>query len=198
MTEDYEARQDQWIEDNDIKIGDTVRVLGEYKDYTDGWSNSWTQEMTDCIGKEYTIGSTQLGANGIKLMTLDQNYWFCFPYFVLEPVKQKQEKDELREYLDGLTSFEIDNIKAFLNAKEKPWNVDEKEPTDNVNHPPHYKQHPSGVECIQITEHFGFCIGNAIKYLWRAKLKGKEEEDLRKAIWLIEREIKNLTGEEVK
>jgi Protein of unknwon function (DUF3310) len=60
---------------------------------------------------------------------------------------------------------------------------------DLVNHPPHYTQHPSGVECIQITEHFNFCVGNAIKYLWRAGLKDDTIQDLRKAIWYTEREI---------
>jgi hypothetical protein len=60
---------------------------------------------------------------------------------------------------------------------------------DNVNHPKHYTNHPSGVECIEITEHMNFCIGNAIKYLWRAGLKGEQIEDLRKARWYIDREI---------
>jgi hypothetical protein len=60
---------------------------------------------------------------------------------------------------------------------------------DSVNHPKHYTEHPSGVECIEITEHMGFCIGNAIKYLWRAGLKGEQIEDLRKARWYIDREI---------
>lgn len=62
-------------------------------------------------------------------------------------------------------------------------------PADMVNHPPHYTNHPSGVECIQITEHYGFCIGSAIKYLWRAGLKGDAVEDLKKAVWYINREI---------
>ncbi len=65
--------------------------------------------------------------------------------------------------------------------------------TDNVNHPKHYTSHPSGVECIEVAEHFNFCIGNALKYLWRADLKGSEVEDLRKARWYIEREIKRRT-----
>ena len=62
--------------------------------------------------------------------------------------------------------------------------------TDPVNHPKHYNSHPSGVECIQITRHMGFNIGNAIKYLWRADEKGAAIEDLRKAVWYIEDEIK--------
>ncbi len=60
---------------------------------------------------------------------------------------------------------------------------------DAVEHPPHYTKHPSGVECITITEHMGFNLGNAVKYVWRADLKGDAIEDLRKARWYIEREL---------
>ena len=60
---------------------------------------------------------------------------------------------------------------------------------DRVNHPPHYTSHPSGIECIQVTEHMGFNLGNAIKYIWRADLKADAIEDLRKAKWYIEREL---------
>ena len=60
---------------------------------------------------------------------------------------------------------------------------------DQVNHPKHYINHPSGVECITITEHMSFNLGNAIKYIWRADLKGNAEQDLQKAIWYINREI---------
>ncbi len=59
---------------------------------------------------------------------------------------------------------------------------------DMVNHPPHYTQHPSGVECIQVTEHMNFCLGNAIKYLWRTDHKNGLE-DLKKARWYLDREI---------
>lgn len=45
---------------------------------------------------------------------------------------------------------------------------------DNINHPSHYTSHPSGIECIDIAEHHDFCIGNAIKYLWRAGLKSED------------------------
>lgn len=64
---------------------------------------------------------------------------------------------------------------------------------DSVNHPSHYTQHPSGVECIQITEHMGFNDGNAIKYIWRAGLKSADPvQDLKKAVWYLEREIMRL------
>ncbi len=67
---------------------------------------------------------------------------------------------------------------------------------DMVNHPPHYTSHPSGVECIQVTEHMNFCIGNAMKYLWRADLKG-HIEDLEKAAWYVAREIERRKAQAV-
>jgi hypothetical protein len=76
---------------------------------------------------------------------------------------------------------------------------------DPVSHPAHYTSDPSGVECITITRHRNFNIGNAIKYLWRAGLKqsgivqpgdgDKQIEDLEKARWYIADEIKRLKGD---
>ena len=44
---------------------------------------------------------------------------------------------------------------------------------DRIN-PDYYKSHPSGVECIDIIKHYDFCIGNVIKYVWRAGLKKEQ------------------------
>ncbi len=63
---------------------------------------------------------------------------------------------------------------------------------DPVNRPRHYTQHPSGVECIAVAEHMNFCRGNAVKYIWRAGEKGCAIEDLKKARWYLDREIKRL------
>ncbi len=68
---------------------------------------------------------------------------------------------------------------------------------DNVNHPPHYNNSQAKcecgrrIECIDVTRHLSFNIGNAIKYLWRCDLKSSPIEDLRKAVWYIQDEIKN-------
>lgn len=63
----------------------------------------------------------------------------------------------------------------------------------SVEHPPHYTQHPSGVECIQITEHMNFNLGNAVKYIWRAGIKSSNAtQDLKKSIWYLEREINRI------
>lgn len=63
------------------------------------------------------------------------------------------------------------------------------QPGSAVNHPAHYNAHPSGIECIDVVEHMGFNVGNAVKYLWRADLKGNALEDLEKARWYVQREI---------
>ena len=66
---------------------------------------------------------------------------------------------------------------------------------DNVNSPSHYTSHPSGVEAIDITRHFNFNLGNVIKYVWRAGLKGENIEDLQKARFYINDELERLSNE---
>lgn len=63
---------------------------------------------------------------------------------------------------------------------------------DPVDHPRHYTSHPAGIECIDVVEHMSFNAGNAVKYIWRAGLKGDALEDLRKARWYLDREITRL------
>lgn len=60
---------------------------------------------------------------------------------------------------------------------------------DMINSPKHYNSHESGVECVKVAEYFNFCLGNAIKYIWRADEKGNAVEDLKKAVWYLQREI---------
>lgn len=92
-------------------------------------------------------------------------------------------------------------LEEFIKAHDTGAKTTEPTPQpDRVNHPSHYTSHPSGVECITITEHYDFCVGNAIKYLWRCGLKveegmtprDKEIEDLKKAIYYINRKLNNL------
>jgi hypothetical protein len=60
---------------------------------------------------------------------------------------------------------------------------------DKVNNPKHYTTHPSGIDCIQVVEHYDFCSGNAIKYVWRYNEKNNPVEDLKKGIWYVKRRI---------
>lgn len=74
-------------------------------------------------------------------------------------------------------------IKEWVDSDHSEW------ANDSIHKPKHYTEHPSGIECIQVTEHMGFNLGNAIKYIWRCDLKRDAIEDLKKAKWYIEREI---------
>lgn len=89
--------------------------------------------------------------------------------------------------------------KLILAAKKEPrqpkvGDIKKETNQDPVNHPSHYTSDPSGIECIQITRHRNFNIGNAIKYLWRAGLKdgNSDIQDLQKAVWYIQDEIERL------
>ena len=96
--------------------------------------------------------------------------------------------------------YAIDLLNSSVTTLPPPadsiFHVKNLEKDDPVNHPKHYTSDPSGVECIQITRHRNFNIGNAIKYLWRAGLKesNSDVQDLEKAIWYINDEIKRLKG----
>lgn len=65
------------------------------------------------------------------------------------------------------------------------------------NHPEHYNKHPSGIECIDIAQHFNFNIGNIIKYAWRVGLKEGEDsiKELEKIINYANFEINRLQNE---
>jgi polyferredoxin len=66
---------------------------------------------------------------------------------------------------------------------------------ENVSHPKHYNSSKSHcecgrrIECIDVVRHMDFNVGNAIKYLWRFEHKNGLE-DLKKARWYIDDEIK--------
>ena len=88
---------------------------------------------------------------------------------------------------------EFGDIAALCGGNIEPTFSADELTFDSIN-PSHYKSHPSGIECIQITEHMGFNLGNAVKYIWRADLKHDDGgvEDLKKAEWYIKREIKRI------
>ena len=100
------------------------------------------------------------------------------------------------QYNDAHWAGDYTNASAFnptVDDLMEEW-VDEPEAThDPVEHPKHYTGHPPGVECIAITEHMNFCLGNAVKYIWRAGEKGDALTDLKKARWYIDREIERLS-----
>lgn len=68
--------------------------------------------------------------------------------------------------------------------------------TSAVEHPAHYNQYP--VEVIDLVEEMSFNGGNAVKYITRAPFKGKELEDLDKALYYIKKEIKRIKRKQKK
>lgn len=96
----------------------------------------------------------------------------------------------------GETDMYADNTDDFLSNYEFVCDSKYDVPValgDAIN-PDHYQSDPSGVQCIEISENWSFCLGNALKYMWRSGKKdsSKNIEDLQKAIWYIEREISRL------
>ncbi|AYR01223.1 hypothetical protein SEA_OSCAR_56 [Mycobacterium phage Oscar] len=83
---------------------------------------------------------------------------------------------------------------AATSANTTAGEPDEQTP-DMVNQPSHYNNGPPckgcgrPIECLDITEHMGFCLGNTVKYVWRCDLKHDAIEDLRKAAVYLAREI---------
>jgi len=67
---------------------------------------------------------------------------------------------------------------------------------DLVNNPSHYTSHPSGVEAIEITRWMNYNLGNVVKYVWRADLKENNVQDLEKAQFYLNDEIKRLKGKD--
>jgi len=72
---------------------------------------------------------------------------------------------------------------------------------DPVNHPAHYTSSAAkcpncgeGIECLTITRHMNFNLGNVVKYLWRESLKGCSVQDLGKARFYLDDEIKRRGG----
>jgi Protein of unknwon function (DUF3310) len=77
---------------------------------------------------------------------------------------------------------------------EKPSKAVDTSLAEDAINPSHYRKHPSGIECIEVTRHMNFNVGNAIKYLWRYMDKDDPVENLKKAQWYIDDEIRRLEG----
>ena len=96
--------------------------------------------------------------------------------------------DGIKAWLDAPSANEPDNSPADKHVDLQ--SVSEKV-CDNVNHPDHYNH--GKIEVVDFIEdqHLGFHLGNAVKYISRAGRKNPDKtvEDLRKAVWYINRQI---------
>ena len=164
-------------------------------------------DIVDFICKVFDFSDNDIREIKDKLIKYDNKECFII-VFNLPPCEQWASYDMYLEILPDYRFQEIsDKCVLFANFSDfKKYIEDTKEEKeekeDLVNHPKHYTSHPSGVECIEITRHYCFSIGNAIKYLWRAGLKTeqgmqdkkKEIQDLEKAIWYIKDRINQITN----
>jgi transcription antitermination factor NusG len=96
----YRELEKKWIKENNIEVGDKVKIIRRASDYEEGWNNIWTGEMLEYIGKEVTVYDLGGCSRGIKIE--EKN--FCFPYFVLEPVKKQKE---VKKSAEVKTNFKV-------------------------------------------------------------------------------------------
>jgi hypothetical protein len=92
----------------------------------------------------------------------------------------------------GMKDPEIESSKERLRMQVSPsTNIVKPYANDMVNHPPHYTA--GGIETIDFIEakKLGYNLGNVVKYITRSDLKGDRLENLKKAQWYLNREIKN-------
>jgi hypothetical protein len=83
----YESRQESWIKENNISIGDKVKVVRNGADREDGWLESWATDMSGMVGKEFPVCHIHV-ASGIQLKEEGNAYNFYFPFFCLEKVEE--------------------------------------------------------------------------------------------------------------
>jgi hypothetical protein len=82
-----------------------------------------------------------------------------------------------------------------MNDREAIFTIDEPSPKKElVNHPQHYGGKNNPYEAIKVIEawRLSFCLGNTVKYISRAGKKDDVVQELEKALWYLQREIKNL------
>ncbi|MFI6682588.1 DUF3310 domain-containing protein [Streptomyces sp. NPDC050485] len=163
-----------------FNVGDEVIVVA-----VSGQVASWLYE--DKRGVVQAVHEGQPYPNDVQLRN---GAALCFTDDELMPAVESNPGRRLLNETKGLT-LGVDTYKAqeVMKAAFTP-SIPANSTESAVEHPLHYTSHPSGIECIEITKHLNFPIGNAIKYLWRADLKGRAIEDLEKAKTYIDIEIK--------
>ena len=177
--EDAESNPEQYIE---VPEGAECAILGsegnvyfwESNSFIGGIHANWVN-----MGRGYSAERYLKASEGSKLIWQRHTQPEELP-FMDSLNDQYAEIEHVRQNVFKATDFGVSGLPEFKH--------------DFVNHPKHYCDHPSGIECIEITRHHDFAIGNAIKYLWRAGLKDSDNEiqDLKKAVWYIQDKIAQL------
>ena len=167
--------------------GEWIDHVDQPHEYTVVWKRHTQPEELPFIDDEPKIET----ATGYQLDVVGKNTYGS---------RSRERGESDTSYRQYLMNFKINKSKSLNDQYAEIEQVRQQTDSlpefkhDFVNHPKHYCDHPSGIECIEITRHHDFAIGNAIKYLWRAGLKDSDNEiqDLKKAVWYIQDKIAQL------
>ena len=124
-------------------------------------------------------------AHGLRYSPVNNNDYSNGGFYFNDRILTHSARDD-REYFDN-HKFEEFHFATPVELSEKDTSISDE--VDMVNNPSHYTSHPSGIECIDVTRHFSFNLGNAMKYIWRCDLKKDAIEDLKKAVFYLNDEI---------
>ena len=161
-----------------------IDLGGKFPKLDRGKSNDGEPLLLLCIkpNKLANIGDYRNGSVG-----------FSARHYTLICTRDEFEQERNLLLHDWFSSGSNIPFKEWLKTKQQPQTEEDDRRIDIVgsNGPigEHYKSHPSGIECTQITDHMCFNLGNALERIWRCDKKLNAIEDLRKAKWYIEREI---------
>ena len=163
-----------------LNAKDPMKVLVEEFDFAlDCYECPYTGECdgmsTNCSGAFIEYLEQDIEVNESDLKTVE--------------IKEKANtKETLQETLDEVK----ETLQKTLDKVKEPVE------NDNINHPSHYTD--GNIEVMDFIEdkQLNFARGNVIKYVSRAGKKdpNKELEDLKKAMWYLNREIERLSKEE--
>lgn len=154
----------------DLQKNDTIRCFGATGSYLVTVRKVVT-DMTNYRDVAYVIKS-----DGVQGTLTDNDEWLFYDYDVSN---KKQKSNDVQQ------KKRFEHLGKALDGKEQ----------DIVNKPSHYTY--GKIEIIDIVEqvtaayptNIAFSIGNALKYICRAPFKNGVE-DLKKAVWYLERAIK--------
>lgn len=162
-----------------LKVGDKVRIKENLSECEFGYN----RYMEEFAGKKATVIRT-FGKGGIEL-DIDKQVW-NWSENVLELIEEEKTVNTKIEEGNKVNESDLKDTETSKEVKD--------DKNDPVNHPSHYTD--TKIEVMDYIEDkgFNFALGNAVKYISRAgkKDKNKTIQDLEKAEWYLNREIKRL------
>lgn len=177
----------------DMYADDTKGFLSQYEFVCDSKYDSSLAFNAPSVAPDMSvaIGDVwQARCEGFKCKVVDIKVNDGVTWVTTQSVDDEDavESDKLRDFFEGYRFIGKGGVNQDLTSEKGTSLLG-----DAIN-PSHYQSDPSGVQCIEISENWSFCLGNALKYMWRSGKKdsSKNIEDLQKAVWYIEREISRL------